>query len=64
MCEECRRYPCHPSCPNAEPVIVCNCEICGDDIHAGETVYTINGKMYCETCIDDCREVAEPQDDY
>lgn len=31
MCEECRQFPCHPSCPNAEQKTV-KCAWCGDDV--------------------------------
>lgn len=36
------------------------CSCCGDPIQ-GEMLYVINGELYCEDCIDDCRKYV---DDY
>lgn len=63
MCSECRQYPCHPMCPNAdEPPIVCECEICGQGICAGDTKYVIDGSNICEDCVDNGRTYAELDD--
>jgi hypothetical protein len=60
MCEECRHYPCISSCPCApEPEPVYTCAHCDDAIYAGEYVYEIDGKYYCETCIDNAGYIAE-----
>lgn len=59
MCEECRATPCHPRCPNAINTPVCECEMCGYEIYEGSTIYIIEGKTYCEECIDECKTSAE-----
>ena len=59
MCMECRQTPCHPRCPNATHTPVCECEQCGYDIYEGDTMYVINGKNICESCIDECKTYAE-----
>lgn len=59
MCMECRRSPCHPRCPNAVHIPVCECEQCGSEIYEGETMYVINGENICENCITDSRTYAE-----
>lgn len=65
MCEECRHYPCISSCPNApEPEPVYICDNCDEGIYAGETVYEIDGKYYCETCIDNAGYIAEEPEEY
>ena len=65
MCEDCRHYPCISSCPNApEPEPVYTCAHCDDAIYAGEYVYEIDGKYYCETCIDNAGFTAEYPDEY
>ena len=65
MCEECRHYPCISSCPNApEPEPVYTCAHCDDAIYAGEYVYEIDGKFYCETCIDNAGFTAEAPEPY
>ena len=54
MCEVCRQTPCHPRCPNApDPVPVHKCVECGDGIFDGDRYVEINGKFYCEWCLDD-----------
>lgn len=64
MCEECRMTPCHPRCPNAKNIPVCKCEMCGEEIYEGDTMYVIEGKNICESCIDECRTYAEFEDEY
>ena len=65
MCEECRHTPCLSSCPNApEPEPVYTCAHCDDAIYAGEYVYEIDGKYYCETCIDNAGFTAEEPEEY
>lgn len=60
MCELCRRIPCHPRCPNADPpkrVFICSG--CGEDICEGEFYYDILGEQFCKTCIEDAMREAE-----
>lgn len=60
MCSECRQHPCHPRCPNAdEPRVVTTCEMCGEDILEGDTMYVIGDDTFCEECIRDCKKEAE-----
>lgn len=59
MCEVCRQTPCCSGCPNAEPTRICICEMCGEDIYEGETMYVIDDYKYCENCIDQCKTYAE-----
>lgn len=59
MCDVCRRSPCSSGCPNAEPVKVCECEMCGMEIYAGEAMYVIGDCKYCEDCINECKTYAE-----
>lgn len=53
MCMECRSYPCHSACPNAdEPPVVCQCSDCGEDIRVGDDYYkSSSGLAFCEDCI-------------
>ena len=54
MCEVCRQTPCHPRCPNApEPTPVYECSECGYGIYDGDKYAEIDGKYYCEECLDD-----------
>lgn len=54
MCEVCRQTPCHPRCPNApEPTPVYECSECGYGIYEGDKYAEIDGKYYCEECLDD-----------
>lgn len=63
MCEVCRRYPCHSSCPNApEPPMFAHCVMCGSDILYGEEYYDIYGDYYCENCMSSCHKTAEGED--
>jgi hypothetical protein len=39
-------------CPNAEIEKVGCCELCGDPIYSGDTVYAIDGNMYHTDCFD------------
>lgn len=60
MCQECRCHPCHPRCPNApEPRVVTTCEMCGEDILEGDTIYVIGDDTFCEECIRDSEKEAE-----
>lgn len=60
MCEMCRQYPCHPQCPNAEPILYGYCEKCGKQIYAGERICELDvGVAYCEDCISDSWKTAE-----
>ena len=53
MCQECKQYPCHPSCPNApEPAVVCKCDNCGGEIRVGEFMWKLDIGNVCEDCID------------
>lgn len=65
MCEECRHTPCLSSCPNApEPEPVYTCDNCDEAIYAGEYVYEIGGKHYCEKCIDNAGFTADYPEEY
>lgn len=60
MCEVCRHYPCDNRCPNApEPPIFAHCEECGYEIYDGDEYFEIDGKHYCQECIDSCWRTAE-----
>lgn len=63
MCAECWRDPCHPRCPNAPEVVAAQCTVCGGDIYVGDTAYQIDGDLWCEECITDCRTEARVADD-
>ena len=53
MCSECRRFPCHYSCPNApEPKVRDYCKKCGDELIEGFVYYTDNENN--NFCSDDC----------
>lgn len=39
-------------CPNAEIEKVGCCELCGDPIYSGNTIYAIDGNMYHTDCFD------------
>ncbi len=49
MCEMCRRSPCHPRCPNADPPkVIGQCVQCGQDLTADYTYYSdADGNLYC-----------------
>lgn len=65
MCEECRQNPCHPRCPNApEPQPVYICDKCDEGIYDGETVYELDGRHYCEYCVDEAKFTAEAPEPY
>lgn len=60
MCEECRRSPCHPSCPNAdEEMPVYYCDSCGEGIYDGEEYYPLFDGHYCVDCIECQKTTAE-----
>ena len=63
MCEFCHQYPCPPRCPNHEPVVVTECDLCGSEIYEGEEYYEIAGGTYCESCVSDCKKEAECETD-
>lgn len=64
MCIECRQYPCHPRCPNAdEPMVVCRCYICNARIYDGDDMYKIEDMNFCENCITDSKTTAIYEDD-
>lgn len=52
MCIECRRFPCHPRCPNATHKVRNVCDQCGEELYEDEYYYTDNnGYVYCsEEC--------------
>ena len=63
MCEICRQYPCHSSCPNApDPPVFAVCYSCGTEILYGDDYYDVCGNVYCEDCIDEFRKTAEVED--
>jgi hypothetical protein len=60
MCDICLRTPCHNRCPNApEPPVVHTCLKCDAEIYAGDGYYDIDGEIWCEECVTDCRTTAE-----
>ena len=54
-------YLTHDPRDDAQPVKIC--DSCKEGIYEGETYYKIDGKSYCEHCIDDFSEVAELEDE-
>lgn len=54
MCEICKRYPCHPRCPNYNPTRTkYYCSICGDGIYVGdEYIKNDYGKYTHLSCVD------------
>ena len=60
MCDVCLKHPCDPRCPNApDPPMVFICSGCGEPIRDGDDYYEIMGEQWCQSCIDEAREVAE-----
>ena len=59
MCEICGQATCMSGCPNAEPKYATTCDECGAGIQVGEDYWEVDGKVYCEDCIDKCRKVGE-----
>ena len=54
MCYECRRNPCHPSCPNAdEPPVIANCDVCHTDLREGESAFQYGDIVMCDDCVRD-----------
>lgn len=35
------------------------CSMCEKDFSDGETIYNIRGELFCESCINDCKETFE-----
>ena len=62
MCQECMRTPCHPRCPNADIPVLYHCENCDCEIFEGDTIYKIDGAVYCEDCIYEFKTYAERGD--
>ena len=63
MCSICLQNPCHPRCPNApDPVPVCICDECNDDIYEGEDVWHTPRGTYCKRCIGDFHTFAEVEE--
>ena len=58
MCDICWQTPCHNRCPNTDVHYVCKCVNCGNEIYDGDVCYDINGEIWCEDCITDCRTFA------
>ena len=54
MCDVCRRNPCAPTCPNAEPDLYC--AWCAERIRKGRTYLTANDEFYhrIEFCSEEC----------
>ena len=55
MCSICRRYVCHPSCPNADepvPVSIGKCTYCTKDIMSDEEYIDVGDYKYHFDCID------------
>ena len=51
FCEVCHGLGDHlPECPYYEPKPVCTCELCGDLIYSGETIFKVDGITYHEEC--------------
>lgn len=60
MCDICRNYTCPGSCPNAPaPDEFGRCLHCGQVIYDGDDYYDIDGEIWCEDCIWECRKTAE-----
>jgi len=53
MCDVCLSSPCAPRCPNAPDPVVIRCSRCKDGIEIGDEYAVIDGKIYCEGCIDE-----------
>ena len=55
MCDFCGHYPCHPSCPNADPDRHIVCENCNDEIREGDRYFTnpLDGTILCENCVEE-----------
>lgn len=53
MCNICGRlFRCSGACPNApEPKPIHRCFQCRKGIYAGEEVYKLDEKLYCEDCV-------------
>lgn len=63
MCNECHQNPCHPRCPNAEEkAVVYYCGQCGFEIYEGDNFYDINTEIWCGSCIEDCKHIAEREE--
>lgn len=66
--------PDHPVIRNMEltgypdgvhPAVCYRCSKCNGEIREGDEMYEIDGEIYCASCIDECRCVAEmPEPDY
>lgn len=54
MCDVCRRNPCLPTCPNAEPEL--HCATCDEKIRKGSTYFTATEYDYRKMafCSIDC----------
>lgn len=59
MCSECHQTPCDSRCPNYEPQVFGECDMCGAEIYEGEDYYEIAGGIYCEYCVSECKKEAE-----
>ena len=59
MCDECKKHPCHPRCPNADEPIAHVCDMCGGSIFVGDEMYVIYDDTFCEDCIRDSKTYAE-----
>lgn len=46
----------------SEPEAIGYCAKCREDIFEGEEIWEINGKWYCEYCIDGFRKEAEKEE--
>lgn len=53
MCDECRKTPCDPRCPNYEPQTVITCAECGYELTDGDEAYLLDGEILCEYCKDE-----------
>lgn len=42
-----------------EPRVVCRCELCGDEIYEGDTIYRFRPYVICERCVEDRKDYAE-----
>lgn len=62
MCDICHMHPCPGTCPNADWVEFCKCDICGHKIYEGETYYELSNMNICDDCVFDGMKTAEPRD--
>ena len=53
-----RRAEPEPHLEPKDPLPALSCDICGEGISEGDGYYVIDGRRYCESCIEDLRRLA------